>query len=171
MLKKLKDFFGITEGRKTAVACRDCCGWDSGSEVYNGKILIGGGCTVEVPTCKWTFHPEKGWIEKINEVSPWKENRYGRCPYFEARREGDAGAALCSAFETFSKAVQNAAKPMRWFSPGGVVSTPHKGGGFDLEIRKAELEEALGGPVHSATEVEGKKPYPYFREKEERHEG
>ena len=145
MLKKLKDFFGIAEGRKTAVACRDCCGWDSGSEVYDGKIVIGGGCAVKVPSCKWTFHPEKGWIEKIHEVSPWKENRFGRCIYFEARREAVPG-------------------------PSGVVCTPHKGGGFDLEIRKAELEEALGVPVHSATEIEGKKPYPYFREKEAHHE-
>jgi hypothetical protein len=82
MVKKLKDFLGIVEGRKTAVACRDCCGWDGDDKPFSLAV-----CTVEVPTCKLTFHPEKGWIEKIHEVSPWKENRFGRCPYFEARRE------------------------------------------------------------------------------------
>ena len=175
MLRKLKDFFGIVEGRKTAVACGDCCGWDSGSEVYDGKIVIGGGCTVKFPTCKWTFNPEKGWIEKIHEVSPWKENRFGRCPYFEAKeQEPTAIGVISSAFSALSKAVQNAAKhagPAGGFTAGGVVCTPHKGGGFDLEIRKAKLEEALDGTIHSATENEEKKPYPYFREKEAKNEG
>ena len=117
MFRKLKNFFGIVDGRDTAVACKDCCGWDNGSEysAFGGTIKTSAGCTVEVPSCKWTFHPEKGWIEKIHEVSPWKENRFGRCPYFEALRESGT-------------------------SPGVVVCTPHKGGGFDLEIVDREGE-------------------------------
>ena len=136
MLRKLKDFFGIVEGRKAAVACKLC-------RFFNGSVAC---CHYQRSRRSTFFHPIDGYIvTSFSTARPYVENRYGRCIYFEARREAVPG-------------------------PSGVVCTPHKGGGFDLEIRKAELEEALGGPVHSATEVEGKKPYPYFREKEARHE-
>jgi len=78
MFRKLKDFLRIIECNKTAVACKRC-------KFFNGSVTL---CNYQRNEKKTFFYPVTGSIfTSYSTVIPYLANRYGRCPYFEARRE------------------------------------------------------------------------------------